>query len=58
MEGQGRDLELAYQEIAEKERDWQEDRDKLLRQIEEMREEVVSETERMRAEKEEAEAQA
>ena len=58
MDAQGRDLEQAYLEIADKEREWLEERDRMLRQIEEMREEVISETERMLAEKDEVEARA
>jgi hypothetical protein len=58
MDAQGRDLEQAYLEIADKEHEWQEERDRMVRQIEEMREEVISETERMRAEKDEVEARA
>ena len=58
MDAQGRDLEQAYLEIADKEREWQEERDRMARQIEEMREEVISESERMRGEKDEIEARA
>jgi|LauGreDrversion4_2_1035121.scaffolds.fasta_scaffold504886_1 hypothetical protein len=41
--------------MSEKEREWSEEREKLLKQIEDMREEVVTETDRMRADKEEVE---
>ena len=58
MDAQGRDLEQAYLEIADKEREWQEERDRMAGQIEEMRDEVISETERMRAEKDEVKARA
>jgi aspartate/tyrosine/aromatic aminotransferase len=58
MDAQGRDLEQAYLEMSEKEREWAEEREKLLKTIEDMREEVVNETDRIRVEKEEIEQNA
>jgi chromosome segregation ATPase len=58
MDAQGRDLEQAYQDMSEREREWGEEKEKLHKIIEDMREEVVNESDRIRAENEEVEQRA